>query len=138
MDKKKLLVIGSIIVIIVSIIASIIIIVNKDNEEEFTIDGIILPSNKEILKETTIDDLKITDISLLTRNGISTYKATALNETEENINIEALYIIFYENDIENKEIALYNTQITVNEKKHIDIISEKDLSNITKIEYILE
>lgn len=138
MDKKKLLTIGSIIVIIVSIIAIIVLVVNKDKEEEFTIDGINLPTNKEILKESTIDNLKITDISLLTRDGISTYKATVTNESDEDIDINALYVIFYEGDTENKTLALYDTKISSKEEKYINITSELDLTNTTKIEYVLE
>jgi hypothetical protein len=136
MDKKKLLVIIAIITIAIAIG---VIIINKDNkEEEFKIDGIDLPTNKEILKDANVDNLKITNISLLTRDGISTYKATILNNTENDIKINILYIIFYENEIEHKAVALYDTEIQTKGEKYINITSDKDLSNITKIEYVLE
>ena len=136
MDKKKLLVIIAIITIAIAIG---VIIINKDNkEEDFKIDGIDLPTNKEILKDANVDNLKITNISLLTRDGISTYKATILNNTENDIKINILYIIFYENEIEHKAVALYDTEIQTKGEKYINITSDKDLSNITKIEYVLE
>ena len=137
MNKKKLLAIGSITVIITSII-TIVIMITQNKEEEFTIEGISLPKNKEILKENSIENLKITDISLLTRDGISTYTATISNNTEEDIKIKTLYVIFYEKEQEYKAIALYDTKIQATKEKYIDITSEKDLSNITKIDYVLE
>lgn len=137
MNKKKLLMIGSIIVIIISIIV-IIIMLNKNQKEKFTIDGISLPQNKEVLKESSVENLKISDVSLLTRNGTSTYKATISNDTEEDIDIKILYVVFYEKNVEYRAIALYDTQILATKEKYIDITSDKDLSNITKIEYVLE
>lgn len=137
MDKKKILIIASIIVIIISIIL-IIIIFNKKEEDKFTIDGISLPQNKEVLKESSVENLKISDVSLLTREGTSTYKATISNDTEEDIDIKILYVVFYEKNVEYKAIALYDTEIPATKEKYIDITSDKDLTNITKIEYVLE
>ena len=71
MDKKKILIISVIGAIIIAAIIIFIIISNKEPQEEFTIDGINLPVNKDILKETTVDNLKIKDIFLLTREEIS-------------------------------------------------------------------
>ena len=138
MNKKKILMISSIVVIIISIIAIIIIMFNKNKEEKFIIDGISLPQNKEVLKEGFVENLKISDVSLLTRDGISTYKAMISNDTEEDIDIKNLYVVFYEKNIEYKAIALYDTQIQAKKGKYIDITSDKELSNVTKIEYVLE
>lgn len=66
----------------------------------------------------------ITNISLLTRDGISTYKAEVTNTTKEDLNIDKLYVIFYENDIENKVLALSNVNIKSGEKL-ISILHQK-------------
>lgn len=139
MDKKKLIMIGSVTAIIVSVVAIIFLVTKKDTESEYKIDGIDLPENKEILKDQTIaDDIEITNISLLTRDGISSYKATIKNTSDKDIKIKTLYVIFYENDIENKTLALYDTNLVSQKEQYISIKSETDLSNTTKIEYVLE
>lgn len=138
MDKKKILLIGSIVIILASVIASIYIISTKEEEPEYTIDGIDLPENKNILKDSTVENLKITSASLLTRDGISTYTAQVSNNTETNIDIDSLYVVFYEGEKENKILALKDSTITANNKTYINITSETDLSKTTKIEYVLE
>ena len=138
MDKKKVLLIVSTIVILASVVASIYIISTKKEEPEDLIEGINLPENKDILKDATIENLKITNVSLLTRDGISSYKAEVVNNTNNDIEIDSLYVVFHENEQENKILALKNTKITANNKTYIDITSESDLSKVTKIEYTLE
>ena len=49
-----------------------------------------------------------------------------------------MYVVFYEGNKETKTLALYNTNISKEKEKYINIVSEKDLINTTKIEYILE
>lgn len=139
MDKKKLIMIGSVIAIIVSVVAIIFLVTKKDTESEYKIDGIDLPENKEILKDQTIaDNIEISNISLLTRDGISSYKATIKNTSDKDIKIKTLYVIFYENDIENKTLALYDTNLVSQKEQYISIKTETDLTNTTKIEYVLE
>lgn len=138
MDKKKILIVCSILIILVSIIASIYIVSSKEEEPEFTIDGINLPENKEVLKDATVEDLKITDVSLMSRDETSTFKATVSNDTDKDITIDKLYIIFYEEKKETKAMALYNTTVESNEETYINITLEKELTKVTKIEYVLE
>lgn len=138
MKNKKILIICLIIIILISIITNIYILSNKPVKDEPTIEGINKPENKEILKDASVEGLKITNISLLTRNGISSYKAEVTNITNSKIDINKLYIIFHEEEKENKTLALYNISIEPNEKAHINITSEKDLSKTTKITYTIE
>jgi len=138
MDKKKIIIIGAIIAILLSV-AVVIYASNKETQEpDFTIDGINLPTNKEILNDASVDELKITNVSLLTRNGISTFKATIKNETDNQITIKKLYAIFYEGETENKKLLSFDTTIPSGTEIYIDITSESDLSNTTRIEYVLE
>ena len=139
MDKKKVTVVVSILVIILSVVLSILIITNKKEEEPSNqIDGITLPETKDLLKDTTVENLKITNISLLTRDGKSTYKAQVVNDTDEDIEIDSLYVIFYEGENQKKIPALKYSKIAANNKTYISISSESDLSKTEKIEYVIE
>ena len=70
MDKKKVITIISIVVIILSAVLSIIIITNKQKEEtpSNVIEGITLPESTDILNDVTVENLKITNVSLLTKS----------------------------------------------------------------------
>lgn len=137
MDKKKILIVVLGVVILVSIIAAILIITNNEEDTKYGIEGIELPKNKEILKEKTVENLKITDISLLTREGISTYKAKVENNTNKDIEIDFLYVIFYEEKQENKIIALQDSTIEAESQTYINISSETDLSKTNNVKYEL-
>ena len=138
MDKKKILITGSIVAVILSV-AVIIYVASKPKEEpEFTIDGINLPTNKDILKDTTIENLDITNTSLIIRNGRSNFQATISNKTDKDIKINKLYVIFREEDKENKILALYDSLVSPGEDSYINITSEKDLTNTSRIEYVIE
>lgn len=138
MDKKKMLIIGSIVAVILSV-AVIIYIVSKPKEETLPIiEGMNLPTNKDILKDTTIGNLEIKNISLIIRNGKSTFQATISNKTEEDIKINKLYAIFYEGETQNKKTLVLNSTISSKKDALINITSESDLTNTTKIEYIIE
>lgn len=139
MDKKKVTIIVSILVITLSIILSILIITNKKEEKpNNVIDGIVLPETNDILKDATVENLKVTSASLLTRDGMSTYKAKLVNETDEDISVDSLYIIFYEGEKTNKIPALKYSTVKTKKETYINITSDKDLSKTTKIEYIIE
>lgn len=138
MKKKKLLIIGSIIAIVLSIALVIYIALKPKENNEFKIEGTSLPTNKEILADTTIGDLKITNVSIITRENVSSFYAKVSNETERNILVNKLYVVFYEGDLETKTLVLYNTHIYADKETTINITSEKNLNNVTKIDYILE
>ena len=139
MDKKKIiLIICLIVIILASIITNIYFL--KDNKEtnELTIDGITTTQNKEILKDTKVDKLDITNIALLNNNNTSVFKAKVSNNTNEDIKIKRLYIIFYENEKENKMPGLINVIIKANSNTFINISSPNDLTKSTDIKYVLE
>ena len=139
MDKKKVTLIVSILVIVLSVALSILIMTNKEEEKTSnTIEGITLPETKDILKDSTVENLKITNVSLLTRDGTSTYKAQVTNETDKDINIDSLYIIFYQGEEEKKVPALKYSIVKANNSSYINISFESDLSKTTKIEYVIE
>lgn len=138
MKNQKVLIAVSIIIILVSITTGIYLILNPKDKPEFKIEGIDTAENKEILKDTTVEELKITDISLLTREGISTFQAKITNPTNKEVNINTLYVIFYEEQKENKVPVLQNIKLVANDSTYINITSDTDLSKTTKIEYSIE
>lgn len=133
--KKKILLIGSVVVIIAAVVFVTLMLFNKPEEEEFKIDGINLPQNKEALKEKEIDGLKITNVSLLTREGISTYKALVTNSTDNEM-VKTLDIIFY---IDDEEIKITkNISLGSAMNMYVNIEFELDLTNVSKIDYVLK
>lgn len=140
MDKKKILVIVSILIIVASVAVSVFLIVKDkpEGEDEFIIEGIDLPKNRDILKDVSVDGLKITDVSLLTRDGMSTFKAHVINETSEEVDVERLTVIFHNGDTKIDVIALMETKIDVSGDRYINIEADTDLSEVTKIEYVLK
>lgn len=139
-NKKLILIVCLIIIILVSIITCIYIFANREEAETSSglIDGIGIAKNKDILKDTKVEELQITNVSLFVREGITSYSALVTNNTDKNIDINKLYVIFHENGEERKILALSNIQIKPTEEQYISITSEKDLSNTEKIEYVIE
>ena len=135
MNKKKIILIGSIVLIIASLLVSVLLIVNQPKEEDFQIEGIDLPNNMNVLEDKIIGEIKISNVSLLTREGISTYKAMVVNEGSSDID-KVLNIVFY---IDEEEIKISNDiSLTAGSSMYLNIESEVNLTNVTKIEYVLE
>lgn len=131
MNKKTLLIISLIIIILVSIITNIYII-SKDNKDKTE------NTKPQFLQEITYKGLKISNASIETGNDLSEYKSMVTNISDNTIKIDKLYIIFYNNDQENKILALSNIELSQNENTVIDIVSEDDLNKITDIKFVLE
>ena len=139
MDKKKIIVIISLIVIILaSVITNIYILSNQEEDEEFKIDGITETENKEILKDAKVGGLDITNISLLNKDGTSIYRAKITNNTDKDIDIDKLYVVFYEDKNEISLLGLSNAKIKSNDSTYISISSIDDLTKSTDIKYVVE
>lgn len=139
MKNKKILIACLVVIILASVITIIYMLTNnKEETPNSKIEDFETVQNDSILNDATVENLKITNVSLLTRDGISSFKAQVLNETSESINIDKLYVVFYENETENKILVLSGITIPANDKTYINMTSETDLSKTTKIEYILE
>lgn len=139
MDKKKIIVIISLIVIIIaSIITNIYVLSSKEPEEKFKIDGITETQNEEILKDAKINNLDITNVSLLNNDGTSVYRAKISNNTNEDITIDKLYVVFIENENEISMLGLSSSKIKANGSTYINISSLDDLTKSTNIKYVIE
>ena len=129
MDKKKILfIIGLVLIVILWIIA---INISKKNKEPEPVDTL----NEEILKDTTVDGLHITNQAVITRDGISTYTANITNETSETKYIDEFYITFTVDGKEISALAIKDTNITSNQTLPISLMYDEDISKATKVEY---
>ncbi len=129
MDKKKILfIIGLVLIVILGIIA---INISKKNKEPEPVDTL----NEEILKDTTVDGLHITNQAVITRDGISTYTANITNETSETKYIDEFYITFTVDGKEISALAIKDTNITSNQTLPISLMYDEDISKATKVEY---
>lgn len=140
MEKKnKIILIVSIIIILGSVVACVLKLTKKEEEKPtHVIEGIKLPENKDILEDAKVNELDITDIYLLNREDVSSYKAKVSNNTDKDITVSNLYVVFYEGEDKTEILALSNVIIKANNQTYINITSETDLSKTTKIEYIVK
>lgn len=138
MNKKKIfLIIALIIIIAAGLVASSYILLNKDDNETKKIDGIDIITGNDILKDKEIDNLTITNQSIIIRNDISVYQATLVNNSNSLIDINNLYIIFKTDNNNIKSLALLNNKLLSNESKSISVVLDTKLDNLTGIEYML-
>lgn len=140
MKSKKILIVCLFIIIFAGIITNIYILSNreKNNTNEFIDEDISTIENQDVLKDVMIGNLKITNGSLLIRDGISTYQAVVTNNTQNDIKINKLYVEFSNDTTSEKILALSNANIKANESTNIKIVTETDLTKVTKIKYIEE
>ena len=131
MDKKKILfIIGIVLIVILGIIA-INIGKKSSNTEPPKTDNL----NESILKDTTVENLSITNQSVVTRDGLSTYMANLENKASETKHIDYLYITFTINNEENNVLALKDTNLEPNGKLPIIINFDADISKASKVTY---
>ena len=129
MDKKKLLfIVGIILIVILGIIA---INISKKNKEPEVIDEL----NENVLKDTVIDGISITDQSVITRDGLSTFMANVTNKGSDTIHIDNLYIFFTIDGEKIEALAMSNEDINANQTVPISLVFDRDISKATAVDY---
>ena len=88
MEEKKIIVAG--LLLVISLILFFILI--PKGTETKTKSNIYSHSEEGIVKEEEYKGIKLTNISMVTENGYTTFKATATNVSDSDINIENFYI----------------------------------------------
>ena len=132
--------------IILTIILSLTLTGCKDKETQkeetkITYDQLqnVEITNDILLKEQTIDNIKIKDIKANIENNKTTITSNIENISEEEIYINKIKsIITYKENNQEKTIELetyIGTTLNKNETKEIKTIVDKDLKATTKIEY---
>ena len=92
MKNKILVTVCLIIIIAASIITNIYILSNKEEPDNTENNSIQTVENKDILKDTKIENLDITNISIINRDNISTYNAKITNEHIIKTIVKTLFI----------------------------------------------
>ena len=105
MDKKKILfILGIILIVILGIVA---INLGKKTKEPESTDKL----NENILKNTTVESLSITDQSVITRDGVSTYMCNITNSGTETKHIDNLFLVFTIDGEEIEALAVKDVDI---------------------------
>lgn len=138
-DKKRIILIAVAIIAFIGSIVFIILTINRDDkEEEFKIEGIDFTENENILKDTKVDTLDITNQILYNKNEISTFSAIIKNNNDTDYIIKELYAIFSINKETKKVLVAKNMTIKSQDEQIINISFDQDMLKTTKIEYELD
>lgn len=136
--KQKILIIVFSIIIIACIILTVVLVKKGDKSEtNNTEEDSFLVTNKELLKEATVEGLKISDISIMKGEEISTYTATVTNEKDEAIHIDNLFVIFTIDDTDYATKGLQDIDLEAKATQNIEIGIDQNLSKASKITYEL-
>lgn len=129
MDKKKILfIVGIVLIVILGIVA---IIIGKNNKKvPVEVDNL----NDNVLKDTEVAGLKITDQSVITRSGLSTYMANVAS-VKGSKHIDKLYIIFTVGNENIEVLAIDDITFEAGDIIPIGIDFDRDISKATKIEF---
>lgn len=134
-DKKQnLILVASVIVILICAFISIKTIVknNQNKKEENN------SADKDVLKDTKVGNLTITDARLEVNNDVTSFMAIVTNDTTEDYHFNTLYITFTVDGITSTIPILQDITLNPNESKPIILTLDSNVSETTKIEYIIE
>lgn len=120
------------IIIIACIIFSIHTIIKskKGNNVEVT--------QNEVLKDTTVGDLAFTKAEIYTSDDTSNFRVIVTNKGDKEFRINKLFVSFTVDDSTQKIQSLSDVTLKSNESRVIKIVLDSDVSEATKIEYIIE
>lgn len=133
MKKNQTLKIAFCLIIIVAcLIFSVHTIVKskKGNNVELT--------ENEVLKDATVGDLTFTKGEIYTSDGTSNFRVIVTNKGDKEFRINKLFVSFTVDGSTQKIQSLSDTTLKANESKVIKIVLDSDVSEATKIEYIVE
>jgi len=134
--QNTILVISIIVIIICAIISITTIIKSNNNEQPEKNDSDAV--HKEILKDTTVGNLAITNAKLTVNSEVSNFTAVVTNNTNTDYHIGTLYVTFTNNDNASKIPALQDITLKPGEYEMITLSLDSDVSETTIIDYTLE
>ncbi len=137
MNKQKIIIIVLILVILGCLTASIIMIKNNPKNQN-ELDNFNNIDNQEVLKNTEVEGLTISNQILSVDESMSTYKAIIANTTDKSVSLKKLYITFTKEQDEFEVIALSNISLDINEEKIINVSVDRNLKDVKKIDYRIE
>ena len=122
-------------VVIIALVIGLIISFNFDKVRLVKKDDqkIIANTSADIIKEEVYENLKFTNISLITENGYSTFSADVTNISQTNSDISDVYIILQDKN-GNEIITLRGNigePLKPNETRTITAVTKGKLINVT-------
>ncbi len=102
-NKKIMIIIGLLIILVIAII----IFIPKGGKKVAKVqdNGIYAHTEEGIIKEEEYEGIKFSNISMLTKDGYTTFTADVTNATDQDITKERLHIVM--KDEEGKEVIKY-------------------------------
>lgn len=95
-------------------------------------------TENEVLKDATVGDLTFTKGEIYTSDGTSNFRVIVTNKGDKEFHINKLFVSFTVDGSTQKIQSLSDTTLKANESKVIKIVLDSDVSEATKIEYIVE
>lgn len=102
-------------------------------------------NNVVYLENQVVKNISFTDFKLTYEDGKSTIKVNMINYTEENIEIKKLIIKLYASD--NTKVSEITADLAIdgnvtvlgpNQETAVENVAELDLTDVSKVEYIIE
>lgn len=136
--KEKIIAIVLILVIIACIIFSILIIKSKNKTTKKEDSSLNFVTKDSIIKDQTLNGLKISDISIMYGEEMSTYMATVTNTTNTSYKVDQLFVNFFIEKSTFSGIIMENVELGPNESQTVNLQIDRDLSKCSKITYSTE
>ena len=137
MNKSKIILLTLSGIIILGLVILVIILKTDKANPDNRIEGVNSVKTNEVIKEQTVGDLKISNVSLLVIEGETNFYALVTNEGA-NYQIDNLYINFIGDNLDYKFLGLSNTYLRNGESIEIRLNVDNDLSNTSSVKYLLE
>lgn len=137
MSKNKIILLTISGILIIGLVVFVIILKNNKVNPDNKIEGVNSVKINEVIKDQTVGNLKISNVSLLVINGETNFRALVSNEGEDS-QIDNLYIHFTGDNLDYKFLGLSNTYLKNGESVEIRLNIDDDLSNATSVKYLLE
>ena len=132
--KQNIILVGLILVIIICVFFSVkTIIKSKKNDEPVVNDSDAI--HKEVLNDTKVGNLTITNARLTVTDGVTTFSANVNNETDSDYHFNVLYVTFTNGNVTRKIPVLSDVTIKPKEHELISLTLDSDVSDTTKIDY---
>lgn len=138
MDKNKisLLAVGGI--LIIGLVILIFVIKSKNEAPDSHIEGVNTVKKNDVVKEQTVGDLLIDNVSLIVINGETNFYATVTNKGKTDYQINNLFVNFKNKDTDYKILALSNIKLSPESSTEIRLMIDGDFSNVESVKYLLE
>lgn len=95
--------------------------------------------NFNVVKETEVDGLKFSDVSLVTQDGMSTLEATVTNVSGSTYNLKTISVVFKDKDGQKLDdsIADIGNTLSVDQSSKLNVQTTIDVTKAKDIDYVI-